>query len=214
MKRALLSLLAMLACCPATPALAQAPGDAISDEASGEAQISARYLLMDTRGHAVSNEDFIGRFQLVAFGFTSCPAICPSTLATMSLVLRQIGEQAERVQPLFVTIDPERDTPQVLEAYVRNFDERIAGLTGAPALIRRAADNFKVTFRKYVEPGAAPGDYTMDHSVGMYLVGPDGRFLTRYPHAAPPEEIAERLRERIAAYENDPLVRRAQRSRH
>lgn len=214
MKRALLSLLAMLACCPATPALAQAPGDAISDEASGEAQISARYLLMDTRGHAVSNEDFIGRFQLVAFGFTSCPAICPSTLATMSLVLRQIGEQAERVQPLFVTIDPERDTPQVLEAYVRNFDERIAGLTGAPALIRRAADNFKVTFRKYVEPGAAPGDYTMDHSVGMYLVGPDGRFLTRYPHAAPPEEIAERLRERIAAYENDPLVRRAQRGRH
>jgi len=214
MKRALLSLLAMLACCPATPALAQAPGDAISDEASGEAQISARYLLMDTRGHAVSNEDFIGRFQLVAFGFTSCPAICPSTLATMSLVLRQIGEQAERVQPLFVTIDPERDTPQVLEAYVRNFDERIAGLTGAPALIRRAADNFKATFRKYVEPGAAPGDYTMDHSVGMYLVGPDGRFLTRYPHAAPPEEIAERLRERIAAYENDPLVRRAQRSRH
>lgn len=213
MKRALICLLAMLVPFPAAPAFAQAPVAEATDDAPGEAQISARYLLMDAHGRAISNEDFIGRFQLIAFGFTSCPAICPSTLAAMSLVLRQLGDKAELVQPLFVTIDPERDTPQVLAAYVRNFDERIVGLTGSPALIRRAADNFRVTYRKYVEPGAAPGDYTMDHSVGMYLVGPDGRFLTRYPHAAPPEDIAGRLQERIAAYENDPLVRRAQRGR-
>lgn len=184
------------------------------DDDAGEAQIRARYLLMDARGRAVSNEDFIGRFQLIAFGFTSCPAICPSTLATMSLVMRQLGERAALVQPLFITIDPERDTAAVLDAYVRNFDERIIGLTGSPQLIARAAESFRVTYRKYVEPGAAPGDYTMDHSVGMYLVGPDGRFLTRYPHAAPPEEIAERLQARIAAYDNDPRVLRAQRARH
>lgn len=206
MRRALICLLAALAV-----ALPATVGAQAQDEA-GSAQINARYLLMDTRGRAVANEDFTGRFQLIAFGFTSCPAVCPSTLAAMSQILRQLGPLAEQVQPIFITLDPERDTPAVLAAYVANFDARIIGLTGTPALIARTAEHFQVAYRKYTEPGAAPGDYTLDHSVGMYLVAPDGRFVTRYPHALTPEDIAERLRGRIAAHENDPFVLRAQRS--
>lgn len=173
---------------------------AVEEPAESVAEVNPRFLLMDTRGRAISEEDFAGRFQLIAFGFTSCPAVCPSTLAAMTLILGRLDKQAEQLQPMFITIDPERDTPDVLARYTANFDPRIMGLTGSPELIRRAADHFKVTYAKFHEPGSAAGDYTMDHSVGMYLVGPDGRFLTRFGYTAAPEEVAARIGERIAAY--------------
>lgn len=176
-------------------------GEPEADEpAETVAQINTRFLLMDTHGRAVSDEDFAGRFQLIAFGFTSCPSVCPSTLAAMTLVLGRLGQLAAQLQPIFVTIDPERDAPEVLERYTRNFDPRIMGLTGSPELIRRTADHFKVSYSKYREPGSAPGDYTMDHSVGMYLVGPDGRFLAKFGYTTAPEDIAARIGERIEAH--------------
>lgn len=182
------------------------PSTAVAGESEDEApsatvaQINTRYLLMDTRGRAISDEDFAGRFQLIAFGFTSCPSVCPSTLAAMTLVLRRLDRLAAHLQPLFITIDPARDTPAVLERYTGNFDPRIIGLTGSPELIRRAADHFKVSYSKHREPGAAPDEYTMDHSVGMYLIGPDGRFLSKFGYTAAPEDIAANIGERIEAY--------------
>ncbi len=159
-----------------------------------EEGVISRYLLMDTRGRAVSDQDFRGRYQLLAFGYTFCPDICPTTLAEMSLILEKLGKRAAQVQPIFVTVDPERDTPEVLKRYTAFFDNRIIGLTGSPELVRRVADHFRVRYEKHREPGAPPGEYSVDHSAGMYLLGPDGRFLTKFAYAMPPGEIAERLK--------------------
>lgn len=165
-----------------------------SVEEQPAAGIVSRYLLMDTRGRAVSDQDFRGSFQLISFGYTFCPDICPTTLAEMALVMNKLGERAERLQPIFVTVDPERDTPEVLRNYTAFFHPRIIGLTGSPELVRRVADHFKVRYEKYREPGAAPDKYSVDHSAGMYLLGPDGSFLVKFAYATPPTEVAERIR--------------------
>ena len=164
------------------------------DDDQPEVGIVSRYLLMDQKGRAVSDQDFRGSFQLIAFGYTFCPDICPTTLAEMSLVMDKLGKKAERLQPLFVSIDPERDTPEVLARYTAFFNPRIIGLTGSPELVRRIADHFKVRYEKHWEPGAAKNQYSVDHSAGMYLLGPDGRFLLKFAYATPPQEIAERLK--------------------
>lgn len=178
---------------------------AFADEAGG---ITARYLLMDANGRAVSNEDFPGCFQLVSFGYTFCPDICPTTLAEMAVVMEKLGKASERLQPLFITVDPERDTAAVLRNYTAFFHPRIIGLTGSPALVRRAADNFKVRYEKVRDPDAAPGQYAVDHSAGMYLLGPDGRYLRKFAYATAPQEIAGRIGEIMAASEARPAARR------
>src|SRR5574340_415655 len=159
-----------------------------------EVGIVSRYLLMDHKGRAVSDQDFRCRFQLIAFGYTFCPDICPTTLAEMSVVMDKLGKRSERLQPLFVSVDPERDTPEVLARYTAFFNPRIIGLTGSPELVRRVADHFKVRYEKHWEPGAAKDQYSVDHSAGMYLLGPDGRFLVKFAYAMPVQEIAERLK--------------------
>lgn len=189
MKRLCLAALAAALLC-AAPAWAEAP---VADD-QPEVGIVSRYLLMDTRGRAVSDQDFQGLFQLIAFGYTFCPDICPTTLAEMALVMEKLGKQAERLQPLFVSVDPERDTPEVLRRYTAFFHPRIIGLTGSPELVRRVADHFKVRYEKHWEPGAEKDKYTVDHSAGMYLLGPDGRFLAKFAYATPPQEVAERIR--------------------
>jgi len=156
--------------------------------------IVSRYLLMDTRGRAVSDQDFPGSFQLISFGYTFCPDICPTTLAEMSLIMEKLGSRAEQLQPLFVTVDPERDTPEVLRRYTAYFHPRIIGLTGSPELVRRVADHFKVRYEKHWEPGAEKDKYSVDHSAGMYLLGPDGSFLGKFAYATPPQEVADRIR--------------------
>jgi len=161
------------------------------------AEINPRYLLMDAQGRAITDEDFAGRFQLIAFGYTSCPDVCPSTLAAMTLILGKLGKLADRLQPLFISFDPERDSGEVLRRYTENFDPRIIGLTGFPEIVRRTADHFRVIYRINREPGAASGQYTVDHSVGMYLLGPDGRFLTHYAYTTSPVEISEKIRTRM-----------------
>jgi protein SCO1/2 len=181
---------AILIC--AAPAWADAPppgGD--NPMATG---INSRYLLMDTRGRSVSDQDFPGRFQLIAFGYTFCPDICPTTLAEMAVVMEKLGKQSERLQPLFVSVDPERDTPEILRRYTEFFHPRIIGLTGSPELVRRVANNFKVIYAKHWEPGAAKDKYSVDHSAGMYLLGPDGSFVAKFAYATPPQEVAERIR--------------------
>jgi len=204
MARLLIALLALQFALPASAAGAGA--EAVDAEAAG---ITARYLLMDANGRAVSNEDFPGSFQLVAFGYTFCPDICPTTLAEISLIMEKLGQEAERLQPLFITVDPERDTAAVLRNYTAFFHPRIMGLTGSPALVRRAADNFKVRYEKAREPGSPPDQYAVDHSAGMYLLGPDGRYIRKFAYATPPGEIAKRIGEIMATSESRPSARRS-----
>jgi protein SCO1/2 len=112
----------------------------------------------------------------------------------MSQVMAQLGDQASRVQPIFISLDPERDTVPVVRGYTEYFDARIIGLTGPPALVRAAADRFRVRYEKYLAPGAAPDRYSIDHSAGMFLLGPDARYITRYAYALTAAEIATRLK--------------------
>lgn len=192
MQRSRRKTLLCLALCLAVPAFGQVPRGH-NTEAAEPAGPIPRYLLMDPGGSAVTNEDFRGRFQLISFGYTSCPDVCPTTLLEMKEVLRALGDKAERLQPIFVTVDPERDTVQVLREYTGAFDPRILGLTGTPELIRRAADTFKVRYEKIREPGSPENSYTVDHSAGMYLLGPDGRFLVKFAYATPVRDVAERI---------------------
>ena len=191
MRRALL-LAACLLLSGAT--LAQPRHEALEGDTAG---IVPRYLLQDPFGRPVSNEDFRGRFQLIAFGYTYCPDICPMTLVEMAEILKQLGDDAGPLQPIFVTVDPERDTGKVLKTYTEFFDPRILGLTGSPALVRRAADNFKIRYAKVREPGSE--HYAVDHSAGMILLGPDGRFVRKFAFATPVEEIVRQLRDILAA---------------
>lgn len=157
--------------------------------------INPRYLLQDPNGRGVSNEDFRGRFQLISFGYTYCPDVCPTTLVEMAEILKQLGNRADRVQAIFISIDPERDTGQVLKTYTEFFDPRILGLTGSPALVRRAADNFKIRYAKVREPGADPGRYAVDHSAGMILLGPQGEFIRKFAFSTPVTEVTKQLGE-------------------
>jgi len=180
----------LLALALSGPLAAQTTSLPTAEESVG---INPRYLLQDPNGRSVTSEDFRGRFQLIAFGYTYCPDICPTTLVEMAAILKQLGDQAGRLQAIFITIDPERDSGQVLKTYTAFFDPRIIGLTGSPALIRRAADNFKIRYAKVHEPGGDPAHYAVDHSAGMILLGPDGSFITKFAFATPVDELSARI---------------------
>ncbi|HSN62635.1 MAG: SCO family protein [Azonexus sp.] len=200
MIRLLAALLAALIVCG--PAAAQSAHDLLAGD---DKDINPRYLLQGTNGRSVTNEDFRGRFQLIAFGYTYCPDICPTTLVEMAAILKQLGDQADRLQPIFVTVDPERDSAKVLKTYTEFFDPRILGLTGSPALIRRAADNFKIRYAKVHEPGSE--NYAMDHSAGMILLGPDGRYIRKFAFAMPVDQITAQLVETMNAHPAGPARR-------
>jgi protein SCO1/2 len=173
---------------PASPRLLDTPAP--------DDGITPRYLLQGPDGRAVSDGDFQGRFQLIAFGYTYCPDICPTTLVSMAHILKLLGDDAKRVQPIFISVDPERDTPAQLKAYTQFFDARILGLTGSPELVRRTADFFKVRYEKVLVPGAA--HYSIDHSAGLYLLSPGGSFITKFSYGTDDAAIFQRLREIMA----------------
>lgn len=126
--------------------------------------------LTDHNGQARTLQDFSGKVQVVFFGFTQCPDVCPTTLAELSQVMTKLGPDAERVQVLLISVDPERDTPEILKQYVTTFDPRFLALTGTPDQIRQAAASFKAYYAKVPRPD---GDYTMDHTAAFYLL--DGK---------------------------------------
>jgi protein SCO1/2 len=187
-------LVALLAGATAALGADVAPGARHLPAAQEPAALLPRYLLRDPQGRAVTIDDFRGRFQLVTFGFVSCPDVCPTTLLEFTQVLKILGDEAKRLQPIFITIDPERDTRDILREYTAAFDARILGLTGSPELVRRAADSFRIEYEKVREPGARPENYTMNHTAGMVLLDTNGRFLARYAYAMPAAEIARRIR--------------------
>jgi protein SCO1/2 len=116
----------------------------------------------------------------------------------MTQILRQLGDRAARVQPIFITVDPERDTREVMAKYTAYFDPRIIGLTGPVDYVRAAADHYRIVYRKYRAPGAAPDAYSIDHTAGMTLLGPDGTFVAKFAHGDAPQDIARRIGELLA----------------
>jgi len=141
----------------------------------GEAAIRSEFSLIDHNGNRVTEADFLGRWQLVFFGFTHCPDVCPTTLAYMANVLDRFGGEVERVAPIFITVDPSRDTPEVMAEYVQAFHPKLVGLTGSEAEVAAAAQSFRVYYER-MEEETAPDGYLMAHSGHIYLMTPEGRF--------------------------------------
>lgn len=155
------------------------------------AAIGGPFQLLDQDAKPVSEQDFKGKPLLVFFGFVHCPDICPTTLFEMSEVLRKLGPDAGHVNALFITVDPERDTPAVLKDYLSSFEPQIRGLTGDPAAIAAVEKTYRVYARKVPLDG---GDYTMDHSAVMYLMNKEGKFVAPFNLKRPPEAAAADLR--------------------
>lgn len=155
---------------------------------------SGPFSLVDHKGRPVTDRDFRGKFMLVFFGYTFCPDVCPIDLQIISKAVDALGEAGNRVQPIFITVDPERDTPEVLARYVSHFHPRLLGLTGTPEQVAVAAQAYGVLYIKAID-AAVSGDreqaqYLMDHSALTYLLGPDGRFRAAFPHSTDPNKLA------------------------
>ncbi len=134
-------------------------------------KLGQQWKLTDMNGQARDQSSFVGKVQLVFFGFAQCPDVCPTSLSELSEAMKLLGPDADRVQVLLVTVDPERDTPDLLRQYLSAFDPRFMGLTGTPEQVRQAASSFKAFYSKVPRPG---GDYTMDHSASFYLLDRNG----------------------------------------
>jgi protein SCO1/2 len=158
---------------------------------TGIADVGGPFTLTAHTGERVSDEAFRGQFMLVAFGFTHCPDVCPAELQVMTAALESMGSQADRVQPLFITIDPERDSAEHLADYMAHFHPRLIGLTGTPEEIAEVADAYNVWYEKVQEGESA--DYAMDHTSIMYLMGPDGEFVQHFSFGTSAETLAKAL---------------------
>lgn len=154
------------------------------------------FTLQDDAGRTYGMEHFRGRFALVFFGFTNCPDVCPTTMSEVAQVMDDLGPKASKVQPVFVSIDPERDRRQGLTEYLAAFHPTILGLAGDAAATQAAAESFKVHFEREQDP-SAPDGYTMSHSPGLFLVGPDGEWLRQFPYETSAAEILADIQERI-----------------
>lgn len=169
-------------------------GDAPSHaQVTSNARIGGAFELMDTTGRVVRDSDFKGRYRLVFFGFTHCPDICPTTLLVISNVLRELGSDAEKVAPLFITLDPERDTPEIMGQYVRNFHPSLIGLTGTPEQVKAVADAYKVYYSRIDQPDSAV-DYVVDHSGYIFLMDQHGEYVTHFPHNVSEQTLAKELK--------------------
>jgi protein SCO1/2 len=169
----------------------------MSELMSGRHPIGGPFTLADSAGRRVSLADFRGRLVLLYFGFASCPDVCPTDLAALGLALRELGAAADEVQPLFVTLDPQRDTPEVLREYAAAFHPRLVALTGSEGEIRRVATDFKVYYEKVKLPGTST--YTIEHTAYTFLLGRDGAFVTLFPPGTPSERMVSMLREQLSA---------------
>jgi cytochrome oxidase Cu insertion factor (SCO1/SenC/PrrC family) len=161
----------------------------------GREPVGGPFDLIDHSGRRRTDADFRGKLVLIYFGYTHCPDVCPTELQALSLALDMLGTAGDAVQPLFITVDPERDTPSHLADYVTSFHPRLVALTGQHSAIRKVALSYKVYFAR---SSAAEGDnYAVDHTGFIYLVGKDGRYLDFLPPGMPPERIVEAVRPRL-----------------
>jgi protein SCO1/2 len=155
--------------------------------------IGGPFRLVASDGRTVTERTYRGKWLLVFFGYTHCPDVCPTTLNTIAAALRQLGAEAAQVQPLFITVDPRRDTPQVLANYVKAFGSHIVGLTGTTEQIAAVAHEYKVYYSK--EMTAKQLDYFVDHSAFIYVMDPNGKFVQVISNTASAGQIAARLRQ-------------------
>jgi protein SCO1/2 len=151
-------------------------------------EIGGPFSIVDQHGETFTNKDLFGHYSLIYFGFTSCPAVCPTELQKMNIVFKKLGPAGDKVQPIFITVDPARDTKKVIAVYVAQFSPRLIGLTGTQDQINDVLKAFHVYARRVDDSKLA--DYTMDHSSYVYWVGPDGRILSLFGPSSTATEIA------------------------
>jgi protein SCO1/2 len=154
------------------------------------------FSLTDHTGKPRTLADYKGKVVVVFFGYTQCPDVCPTTMAEMAGVMQKLGAQADQVQVLFITLDPERDTPQLLANYVPAFDKRFVGLYGTPEQTAKTAKDFKVFYSKV--PGSEPGSYTIDHTAGSYVFDKDGRLRLFIRHGGGADPIVHDIRQLLS----------------
>ena len=154
-------------------------------------QIGGHFALSMPDGRRVTDATFRGKWLLVYFGYTSCPDVCPTTLSAMALALEKLGPLADKVQPVFITVDPERDTPTIVGEYIKDFDPRFVGLVGSPQEIGTAAHEFHVYYRVRQ---LGNNEYVVDHSSFIYLIDPNGAFVRLLTGDLPGHQLADELR--------------------
>jgi len=174
------------------PQARQALFSASGPVTSGKALVGGPFTLTNDTGKRVTDKDYRGRYMLVFFGYTSCPDICPAGLQLISAAIENLGPKADRITPIFISVDPARDTPKKLGEYVKNFSPRLVGLTGTPEEVAATAKAYKVYYKK-VPNKDSPGDYAMDHTSIIYLMGPNGEFVTHFTPTTTVEELTAKL---------------------
>jgi protein SCO1/2 len=161
-----------------------------------EAAFTPSFSLADSEGAQRTSEEFRGKFLLVFFGFTNCPDVCPTTLSEVAQVMDDLGQDAAQVQPIFISIDPERDQRLGLREYTEAFHPAILGLAGTDTDTQAAAASFKIYFSREADAAVADG-YTMSHSPGLFLIGPDGEWVRQFAYGTPAAEILSDIRSRL-----------------
>ncbi len=160
----------------------------------GTATVGGPFRLIDQNGETRTDADFRGRWMWVYFGYSNCPDVCPTTLVLMDEVLKQLGGSANRVVPIFISLDPAHDTPKILKLYLASFNRRFIGLTGSEQQIASVAKEYRVYRVKRPVPG---GGYSIDHSSVICLMAPDGKFAAVYDTSDKPENIATDIKKRL-----------------
>ncbi len=158
---------------------------------TGKALVGGPFTLTDASGKRVSEKDFAGRKMLVFFGFTSCPDVCPGGLRVIAAALDKLGAKADKVAPLFITLDAERDPPEKTDEYAKSISPRLIGLSGTADEVKAAAQAYRVYYKKVA--GSEPGNYTFDHSSIIYLMDESGQYVTHYPYPITVDELAAKL---------------------
>ncbi|MBI3446370.1 MAG: SCO family protein [Magnetospirillum sp.] len=162
-------------------------------EAADPTGVTGRFILTDMNGRTVTDEMYRGKIRLVTFGYTFCPDICPTILNTLSVALDHLGADRAKVETMFISVDPERDSPAHLKEYLNAFPG-IMGLTGTPDQVAAAARNFNVRYERSPAEDGDPKAYSMDHTAALFIMDREGNFLARMPHASAPDRVAERVR--------------------
>ena len=160
----------------------------------GQVEVGGPFTLTDQDGKKLSSTDFRGKYQLIYFGYSFCPDVCPTTLGVIAQALDKMGVEQNRIVPIFITIDPERDTPAILKKYMAAFGERFVGLTGTPAEIAAVEKEYRVYAKK---TPLANGGYGMDHSSVIYLMAPDGHLISFYDELISPDQLLKELKAKI-----------------
>ena len=161
---------------------------------TGSVAVGGPFQLIDQDGKPRGSADFRGKYMLIYFGYSFCPDVCPTTLGVMAQALDKMGIDANRIVPIFITIDPARDTPSILKTYMAAFGPRFVGLTGSASAITAVEKDYRVYAKKQPLPG---GVYGMDHSSVIYLMGPDGKLVSFYDELIAPDELEKDLRAKI-----------------